>query len=178
MIHSPAILYKIGTFSALFLFVSCNEGESEKVIAEIADLNAELRIVKDARNKLYVKERELKTLIKNFESLQRKERDVRLNLTGIVEYYKDLKAACEYSAALTDKWKAATRISLIGEKLGLVRLSDKTLENAVIVELDKEKVVLKHVGGQDVIELAELPELLRKKLIHESSILLEAELVE
>ncbi len=177
MTHSPIILKSLGIFSALFFLVACNEEEFEKVKAEIADLNVELRAAKDERNGLNVKERELEKLIYNLEGVQKKEREVKVELSDIAEYHRGLKAAYDYTSSLSRKWEVATRKSLIGENLGLVRLTDKTLAGAVIVELDAEKVILKHSEGEETVKLAELPEAMRVKLIHVATIKLKTEIV-
>lgn len=177
MINSPVILKNIGVLCALFLCVACNEEEAHELKSEISELNDELREAKNVRNALIEKEKDLKRLIFNFDRMQKKEREIRMELGVISDYHRDLKAGFDYASALVDRWKVATRKSLIGEKLGLVRLADKTLEGAVIVDLDAEKVVLKHSDGQDAVELADLPEDMRKQLIHEATILLEAEIV-
>lgn len=177
MSYSPMIFRTVGVLCLSFLFVACNKDEFEKTQKELAEINVELRAAKNARNALNLKERELKKLITNLERTQKKEREVENELNEVAEYHQELKSAIEYITALTEKWKVATRKSLIGENIGLVRLSDKTLAGAKIVELDEEKVVLIYSGGQGAFELAELPEAMRKRLLHEPTILLEGKIV-
>ena len=176
MIISPMFFKNAGLLCALFLFVACNEEKAEKLKSEISAITAEVREAKDNRNALKAKERELKQLISNYERFQKKDREIRADLNEVADYHGELKAAVDYTSSLTEKWKLATRKSLIGEQLGLVRMADKTLANAIVVGLDKEKVILEYTGGQGSFELSELPEALRKKLIHEPTILLEFEI--
>ncbi len=166
-------------FCGLLLLVGCDSAkEYEELRVENTKLISEMRRLREKKNDLRNEERNLTRLVSNFEGLQRKESMVRIELSDITKYQRDLTAAFDYTSSLCDLWEVATRKSLIGGNLGLVRLAEgRVLTKTVVLELTDEEVTLKHSEGQESVALADLPESLRKKLLHEPTILLETEIV-
>ena len=177
MLFSPRNPGFFAAACALLVLTGCGDKkEYDSILQEIAELNEKNRTVKAVRNELKAEELELKRTIHNREKLLRKESEVRLGMNEIEEYHRELKAAVTLISPLTEKWQKATQQSLIGEKLGLIRIEGKTLADAVVVGLNPETVTLKYAGGDGEFDLEKLPVSLRKKLIHAPTILLEAEI--
>lgn len=171
-------LTNILIFSGFCFFVGCNAKEYDKIRSENTKLNSELKKLGKNRSDLIAKEQELDRLIYDFESLQKKESTEKIELSDIIEYHRDLEAAYDYILQLRDRWEVATRKSLVGEMLGIVRLSDgQVLTDVQILELHVDQVVFKHSKGEGAFDLSQLPESTRKRLIHETTILLESEII-
>lgn len=171
-------LYKISASAiAMCLLVGCNSDEYDKVREENTKLVSELRLLKEQLYELESKKQKAALLVRETEFVQRKEKEAKIAITDIDEYHSALKSALDYSTALSDSWKTATRKSLIGERLGLLRVDGVTFSNTEIVKLNSEVVTLKHDKGEEEFKLADLPEPARKQLIHEPTILLESKIV-
>ncbi len=176
--HILSQLFKTSVVAiALCLLVGCNADEYDKLRAENSKLVAEIRLLKDQLYELESKKQKDLQLVREIEIIQRKEKEAKIEITDIAEYHRDLKSAIDYTVSLANSWKMATRKSLIGEHLGVLRMDGKTITNTKVIKLNAETVVLKHDQGEDEFKLADLPEPIRKKLIHEPTILLEAEIV-
>ena len=167
--------------AALFvtaLLASCNSDEYDQVIVETRDLHNRLRELKENLDTVRTEERALGSLIADFEQSQRKKSEMLKEFDDFASYEKDLQASLKVVDSHLTPWKTATRLSLVGEQLGLVRLNDgRTLLETKILALSEETVRLEYQGGSEEFKLSDLPSDLRRSLVHEPTIILESKVI-
>ena len=111
-------------------------------------------------------------LVSQFQELQEKEAEMKLEMEAVTNYVDQLKSAHEHVYKALPIWKQATRRSLVGLRLGNVNLlSGKTLIEAEVVEVGDETVQFKQTQGVIDVRMDDLPESVRLTLVHEPTIL-------
>lgn len=161
-----------------FLLVACNSKEYDQVIVETRHLQNRLKELKEHLADTRMEEHELESLISTFEQSQRKKSEMMKEFDDFASYEKDLVASLKIVESHLTPWKTATRLSLVGEELGLVRLNDgRSLLEAKVLELSEETVRLEFQGGNEEFKLSDLPSDLRRSLIHEPTIMLESKVI-
>ena len=157
--------------------VACNSKEYDQMFDTNQELSQELVTLRKERDDLRATAADLEQLVYDFEKLQEKEAEMLIEFSEVKSYKEEIDAALTYVNGKLEAWLPATRKSLVGEKLGTVKLIDGEVYTGVtIVSLTDTNVEIKHMNGQDVIELENLPDNLRKALIHEATLVLETTL--
>ncbi|MDF1656004.1 MAG: hypothetical protein P1U58_00245 [Verrucomicrobiales bacterium] len=113
----------------------------------------------------------LKMGIESHDELVAREAEMTRNLEEVRAYEQKLNAVRDTTEQSLNYWRDATRGSFVGVQIPTLSTeSGSDYTNVNITNVGDEELKILHSGGSAVLEISDLPEGLRKNLIHEPTV--------